>query len=159
MEYDYNGMMGELFNQTIEEIVKKLDIKTSDVSKIRHLMALDPVYKQLIEDRENFWLNEANTILCELVEAIRTKIMDPDTTMGDLVRALDVISDKYNLHMGKPTSIAETRHSKLTPEALDAEIIELQGQFLSPLPLEEQKLIMPPQEASFKDGNGDGKTE
>jgi len=124
-------------------------------------MALNPAFKRLLEEEERHWLERANKVLTEIIEEIRTRITKRKTTMGDLVKALDVISDKYNIELGKPTSIEGNYHlhaiKGISDPDLDKRISELEKQFLpsgggeivvSPLKKEIVSSLPPPEETA-----------
>ena len=116
------------------EVLKKNPSKEIKKTRVELLMALDPDYKKIVNDAEEYWLSKANEVLKEIITAIRSKIAAPDVTMQDLVKALDVISNKYNIDMGKPTSIGLDYKLQITKDMDDGEIdkrlLELEKQFL-----------------------------
>lgn len=127
----------------IEGAVKNYRVPKSGKFGLQALMALDPDYKEIIKNAEEYWLTKANTILTEIIDKIREKAQEPGTSMGDLVRALEVISNKYNLHQGKPTSLNVNVVQNMTTKEIDKRIEELQSQFLSP-PERCENLLDPP---------------
>lgn len=118
----------------IRDIADRYKIE-EDGRKLGELLAANPAFKETIEEIERHWLEKANTILSEILTEIRVRISSPETTMGDLVRAIDVISDKYNLHLGKPTSFNASANLNITQnlsdEELDKKIKDIEAQFLS----------------------------
>lgn len=118
--------MNELFMGAVEEVAKRLRAGNVEVGRFRHMLVLDKQLRQEVEKRERVWLERANEVLCKLLDEIEKRIEGEEVTMGELVKALDVISTKWNLYFGRPTSIVENRTSQLSDEELEAEIIELQ---------------------------------
>lgn len=98
----------------------------------RSLMYFDPDYEGEVKKMEEHWLADANKVLGEIIGEIRNRITDPTTTVGELVKALDTISDKYNIQIGKPTSVNANYSliQNLPDEELEKRIKELEDQFL-----------------------------
>ena len=106
------------------------------------LMRQDPEFALLVQDAEQTWLTNANSVLTELLDEIRARISQPETSMKELVSAIDVLSNKWNLYMGKPTSFDASVKVNVTKEIkdeeLDSRLLELERHFiLAPLPHQE----------------------
>jgi hypothetical protein len=160
---EFGGILNEILRETIE----RLETRGKPGLSVTEVVRADPMFAQALEDIENYWLKKANKILSELMEQIRVKIMDPETTMGDLVKALDVISNKYNLSMGKPTSFSASanlnmnKKEKLSEEELDKEIEDIKAQFISAPSHPEKTLLTDDnnadEEGFILEGEGNGK--
>jgi hypothetical protein len=110
---------------------------------IERMKKLDPKFAKKLEDIEVHWLNDANEILKELMVQIRILAQNPMAELKDVIKALDVISNKYNLHQGLPTSIEEQRKkiTNLTDEDLDDRINQLQRMIHSELTMKNVKKL------------------
>lgn len=122
---------------------ERTGVSSKTSTALERLKALDTNFRKEIETMEQHWLYKINTVLREIVDKIQERV---GLGMGDkdLIRALDVISDKYNLEQGKPTSRRDHRHfiGDLTEEELDERIKDKQHR------LESMKRL---------GGNGEGK--
>lgn len=125
-----------------EEIKKELE-KNGDrvgLTRFQKMLVMHPEWGEMLEEAEQHWLTNANNVLKALIDEIKNKISNPLTTMTDLVRALDTISNKYNIHLGKPTSLSASYSlhesvKKMTDEELDARIDEIEKHFLPSEPI------------------------
>jgi hypothetical protein len=114
-------------------------IDKKDKKAYTTLMRKDKEFALAIEKAEQSWLENANSVLSELLAEIRERITSPETSMKELVTAIDVLSNKWNLYMGKPTSLDASVKINVTKEIkdeeLDERLKELERHFiLAPLP-------------------------
>ena len=126
----------DTLTQYLQDKRKELKNIKSPNTAIERLKALDSDFRKAIEEHENTWLSNANIILTEIMNMIRKKILDPDVTMAELVKALDVISVKYDLSLGKPTARVKhdvEHHKDMTEEELDKRITMLSEKLKLPM--------------------------
>ena len=104
-------------------------------STIERMAALDPEFAEELERMKSHWLGEANQLLKDMMIAIGNKVKDKDATLKDIAKALDIVSNKYNVFLGLPTSLSAHAHviktqepKDLTEEELDTKIEQLQTQ-------------------------------
>ena len=116
----------------IREIAERFDIKEGGRT-LGEILSIHPDFKDTLEQLEQHWLRNANTVLTEIITEIRNRVTSPETTVGDLVKALDTISNKYSLHLGKPTSLTANVSlvKNLSDDELDRKLKELEAQVLS----------------------------
>lgn len=116
----------------IRETLQRLP-KSEYVGRVHtNLMRVDKEYAAAVRETEEHWLSTANSILTEIINEIKNRISRPDTTVTELVKALDTISAKWNLAMGQPTSFeAKVNITKeMKDEELDNRIRELEKHFV-----------------------------
>lgn len=121
----------------MEEEIKKFKPKPELFGKtmVERWKYLDEEFREKCDASEQHYLAEANKILFEVINEIRVRVSNPDTTMNDLIKALDVISNKLNLAMGMPTNIGANVNVNLVKNMNDDELTnrinELEQHFLS----------------------------
>lgn len=98
---------------------------------LERMMALDEGFASQVKEVQEHWLKGANSLLKELMEQVHIKSTSPDTKLSEVVKAIEVVSEKLNTHMGLPTSIHGIVHKHfgkpthlLTNEELDQAILE-----------------------------------
>jgi tetrahydromethanopterin S-methyltransferase subunit B len=94
-------------------------------------MRIDPNFAIAVQEAEKHWLENANEILASILEEIRLRVTSENTSMKELVMALDTISNKWNLAMGKPTSFGVSANvkvdkTKMKDEELNERLKELE---------------------------------
>jgi len=119
--------MTDVMKQTLET----LPVKDNMENVYTTLMRNDKGFALAVQEAEEHWLSKANTVLAELLGEIKARITLPETSMGELVKALDTISNKWNVAMGKPTSFGVTANitkvdSGMKDEELDKRIREIE---------------------------------
>lgn len=125
-------------NGLIKETLENITIKDKIGNTCSLLMRTDPNFALAVQEAESHWLSKANTVLAEILDEVRRRITSPDTSMNELVKALDAISNKWNIAMGKPTSFGVSASVKvdrtIKDEDLDNRIKELENYMLTTPP-------------------------
>jgi hypothetical protein len=135
LDYNMDKEAEDRRTESIRMQVEKFkpDPKMFGKTMIERWKYLDGDFRDKVNEMEKHYLTEANAILNEVITEIRSRIAKPDTTMNDLIKALDVISNKYSLAMGLPTNTNLNVNvvKNMNDEELDKRISELEHQFLS----------------------------
>jgi hypothetical protein len=125
-------------NNLMKDTLEKIAIKEKIGNTGSLLMRSDPNFALAVQEAETHWLSKANTILAEILDEVRKRVTSPDTSMNELVKALDAISNKWNIAMGKPTSFGISANVKvdrtIKDEDLDNRIKELENYMLTTPP-------------------------
>lgn len=132
----YNkDIMNEMLRETLERIPSTSNITRACTTLLRS----DEGFALAVQEAEEHWLSKANTVLAEILDEIRNRVTSQDTSMTELVKALDAISNKWNIKMGKPTSFGVSASVKITKdmqdEDLDNRLKEIEKHLLTTPPL------------------------
>src|SRR3989304_6529687 len=65
-------------------------------NSLTRLKTLDPQFGEMVKGVENKWVGEIEAVLMELITEVRRRITYPSTTMGELLRAIDLLDNRLN---------------------------------------------------------------
>ena len=127
--------MTEMLRETLGRISGNDNISRACTTLLR----TDESFALAVKEAEEHWLSKANTVLAEILDEIRNRVTSQDTSMTELVKALDAISNKWNIAMGKPTSFGVSASVKIDKnmqdEDLDNRLKEIEKHLLTTPPL------------------------
>jgi len=90
-------------NTVAKEILKKVPTTEKIGNPCSALMKMDPEFEEAVVEAREEWLASANEVLNDIIRQIKAKVNDGECSLKELVLALDTISKKWNIAMGKPT--------------------------------------------------------